>query len=71
MVTPQTLLRWHRELVRRKWAYRRRGAGRPSLDPEVTDLVLRLGEENVSGNWAFGIRVISWPSTWAVPQTDV
>jgi transposase InsO family protein len=46
MVTPQTLLRWHRELVRRKWTCRRRGAGRPPLDPEVTDLVLRLGREN-------------------------
>src|SRR4029453_1173522 len=31
MVTPQTLLRWHRELVRRTWTYRRRGPGRPPL----------------------------------------
>jgi putative transposase len=46
MVTPQTLLRWHRELIRRKWTYRRRGAGRPPLDPEVADLVVRLGREN-------------------------
>jgi putative transposase len=46
MVTPQTLLRWHRELVRRKWTYRRRGPGRPPLDPEVTELILRLGREN-------------------------
>ncbi len=45
MVTPQTLLRWHRELVRRKWTYRRRGPGRPSLDPDVVDLVARLGRE--------------------------
>jgi putative transposase len=46
MVTPQTLLRWHRELLRRKWTYRRRGPGRPPLDPEVSDLILRLGREN-------------------------
>jgi hypothetical protein len=46
LVTPQTLLRWHRELVRKKWTYRRRSAGRPRLDPEVRELVLRLGREN-------------------------
>jgi len=46
MVTPQTLLRWHRELVRRKWTYRRRGPGRPSLDPETARLILCLGREN-------------------------
>ena len=33
VVTPRTLLRWHRELVRRKWTYRRRGLGRPPLNP--------------------------------------
>jgi putative transposase len=46
MVTPQTLLRWHRELVRRKWTYRRRAPGRPTLDRETADLILRLGREN-------------------------
>ncbi|MGH2376477.1 MAG: helix-turn-helix domain-containing protein, partial [bacterium] len=46
MFTPQTLLRWHRQLVRRKWTYRGRGPGRPPLDPETTDLIIRLGREN-------------------------
>lgn len=46
LVTPQTLLRWHRELARRKWTYRSRRPGRSSIDPEVRDLVLRLAREN-------------------------
>lgn len=33
VVTPRTYLRWHRELVRRKWTYRRRRPGRPGVDP--------------------------------------
>jgi putative transposase len=48
LVSPQTLLRWHRELVRRKWGYRRRSSGRPPLDPSVRELVVRLGRENPS-----------------------
>jgi putative transposase len=46
LVSPQTLLRWHRELVRRKWSYRHRSPGRPPLDPTVRELVLRFAREN-------------------------
>ena len=47
-VRPETLLRWHRELVRRKWAAfgGRRGPGRPPLSPEARALILRLAREN-------------------------
>ncbi len=47
-VRPETLLRWHRELVRRKWAAcgRRRGPGRPPISAECRHLILRLATEN-------------------------
>jgi putative transposase len=45
-VTPQTLLRWHRELVRRKWAQPRQAAGRPPTDRRVRELALRFAREN-------------------------
>ena len=44
-VQPETLLRWHRELVRRRWTYPRR-AGRPSLPSGTVQLVRRLAAEN-------------------------
>ncbi len=40
------LLRWHGELVRCKWTYRRRGPGRPALDQETVELIIRLAREN-------------------------
>jgi putative transposase len=43
LVRPETLLRWHRRLVTRSWTRAHRPPGRPSLDPEVRKLVLRLG----------------------------
>jgi hypothetical protein len=47
VIRPETLLRWHRELVRWKWTYKRRARpGRPPIDPQVRDLILRLGREN-------------------------
>jgi putative transposase len=46
LVSPETLLRWHRRLVARKWPRPQRLPGRPALDPEVRDLILRLGKEN-------------------------
>jgi putative transposase len=45
LVQPATLLRWHRDLVRRRWTYPHR-RGRPALAAELRELVLRLAREN-------------------------
>ena len=52
IVRPETVLRWHREMVRRKWSYRSQNrGGRPKADPVIEQLVLRLAGEN--GRWGY------------------
>jgi hypothetical protein len=46
LVTPRTLFRWHRALVRRKWGQPSGRRGRPPLSAEVRELVLRFAREN-------------------------
>jgi putative transposase len=45
-VTPETLLRWHRDLIRRHWTKPRGPAGRPSIPPQLRQLILRIAAEN-------------------------
>ncbi len=50
---PDTVLKWHRELVRRKWTYQRtRAGGRPSVATELEELIIRLARENP--RWGYG-----------------
>jgi putative transposase len=50
---PGTVLRWHRELVRKKWTYEHKNkGGRPHIDQELESLILRLANENPS--WGYG-----------------
>jgi putative transposase len=46
VVSPAALLRWHRNLIARKWAYPRRRPGRAPVHAQIRVLVLRLAREN-------------------------
>ena len=69
-VQPETLLRWHRDLVAKHWAYSR--PGRPAISKGTTALVLRLAKENptwgyrrIQGELATMGIVIAPSSVWA------
>jgi putative transposase len=51
IVTPDTILRWHRELIARKWTYTKSRPGRPGLQVEIRRLVVRMATENPS--WGY------------------
>ena len=58
LVTPGTLLRWHADLVKRRWTCKRQRPGRPPTGPAVRQLVLRLAAQNptwgyrrITGEW--------------------
>ena len=53
IVTPDTILRWHRELIAAKWNYSRyrKKIGRPPVSADVVELVLRMARENPS--WGY------------------
>src|ERR1017187_7626683 len=46
LVSPQTILGWHRSLVKKRWTYPHRRPGRPGLGKETVELICRLGREN-------------------------
>ena len=54
LFTPNTILRWHRTLVARKWDYSNRRsdtAGRPRIRQVIVDLILRFAKDNPS--WGY------------------
>jgi hypothetical protein len=51
LVTPETILRWHRELIARKWTYGSPRHGRPGVQVEIRRLVIRMALENPS--WGY------------------
>jgi len=72
-VQPATLLRWHRDLVARRWTYPHRNPGRPAVPAGAAALVLRLAQENpgwgyrrIHGELATMGIVIAPSSVWAI-----
>jgi putative transposase len=63
LVTPDTILRWRRDIVRYRWAARsmRGRTGWPAMRRNVRALVLRLARENPG--WGTAGSTASWP-TW-------
>ncbi len=52
IVTPDTILAWHRKLIAKKWDYsKRRGPGRPRVADEIARLTVRMAQENPS--WGY------------------
>src|SRR4029453_9286365 len=46
IVTPDTLLRWHRHLIARKWTYAKHGPTRRGVATEIRELIKRMAGEN-------------------------
>ena len=51
IVTPETILAWHRRLVARKWTYRRAWVGRPPIPDGIRGLILNLARND--SNWGY------------------
>ena len=52
LVTPDTILRWHRELVAQKWTYPRQRTGRPGVQNAIRRLVVRMATDNPRWGYA-------------------
>jgi transposase InsO family protein len=51
IVTPDTLLRWHRRLIAAKWTYKTKRVGRPGLMKAIAELIVRMAKEN--STWGY------------------
>ena len=51
IVTPDTILRWHRRLIAAKWTYKAKRVGRPGLMKQIRELIVSFAKEN--SGWGY------------------
>src|SRR5437867_1156071 len=62
IVTPDTILRWHRRLIAGKWTFERKRPGRPGMMKEISLLILRMATDNPA--WGYSrIQGLHWAAT--------
>jgi hypothetical protein len=67
IVTPDTIMRWHRQLIAEKWTYPNTRVGRPGIRKTIRKLIVRMATDN--SNWATrGFGVSSRSSTTESPD---
>ncbi len=70
LVTPETLLRWHRQLLKRHWTKPHRPPGRPAIPAQLRRLILRMAAENPTWDYrrihgvGEGFCSASLPASW-------
>jgi hypothetical protein len=74
-VTPGTLLRWHADLVKRRWTFPRRQPGRPPTRSSIRAVILRMAGENptwgyrrIAGELASMGRQVGASTVWGILQ---
>jgi putative transposase len=74
-VRPETIRRWHRSLLARRWTYPHRRPGRPATDAGIRVLILRLAHENPGWGYrriqgeltGLGVRIAA-STVWSILQ---
>jgi len=69
IITPRTLLRWHAELVRRRWTDPRRTPGRPRTGPAIRQLALEMARDNPAWGYRRICGELTGPGYKIAPST--
>ncbi len=70
IVRPETVIRWHRQLVRRKWTQQqKKKVGRPTINREKESLIVRLAKENLRWGYYLIFVQTQWVLTFSFKHT--